>query len=185
MSSTENATPRQASGTVTHRTGGTGLTLRREYPVSAARLWQALASSQGLGTWIGVFDGDPTSGSVQFRMTAESIDAAPMPTTIHRCEPGRAFDVQTDGAGGIRIIVDLVASDLGTRLDFTHLMSDPAAPAMWGPGWEYYLDRLGHALSLAGEDGQWPDASEVSPTVLDFNEYPEAYGAYYAGLRLG
>ncbi|RKW71150.1 SRPBCC family protein [Galactobacter caseinivorans] len=189
-------------GSAVSREEGTGLAFQRSYPVSARRLWAAIASSAGMAPWIGEYDGDPAAGSVSFRMTAEAVDAPAMTARIHRCEPGRRYEVSTaEPAGGIHLILEIqdgaqgaaakeqgsatVAGAESSQLIFTHLSSDPGAASMWGPGWEYYLDRLGHTLDKVTPEGAWPAADTISPTLLDFNEYPERFGAHYAAITLG
>lgn len=187
---------RQACGRAVKRAEGTGLSFQRSYPVSARRLWDAIASSAGLAAWIGEYDGDPATGQVAFRMTAEAIDSPAMAATVHRCEPGRAYEVSTaESAGGIRVILEVEpiqptdgAGAEGqaerSQLTFTHLSSDPGAPMMWGPGWEYYLDRLADTFAKSGSAGGWPAAETISPTLLDFNDYPEHFGGHYGAITL-
>lgn len=178
----------QPCGSVVSRAEGVGLSFERSYPVPAARLWEAIASSPGLAPWIGEFDGHPATGGVQFRMTAEAVDAPAMAARIHRCEPGRLYEVSTsEPAGGIHLILEIqegAGGEDSSRLTFTHVSSDPEAPAMWGPGWEYYLDRLGDTLEKATGLAGWPEAQSISPTLLDFNEYPERFGAHYSAMTL-
>lgn len=136
-------------------------------------VWHAVATSEGLAPWIGEFDGDPASGRVEFRMTAEGDDAPPEPTTINRCTPLEGYDVRTaasDGQPGWGFVVALAdRAGGGTRLTFAQRVDDVAGIDLMGAGWEYYLLRLRQHL-----DGG--DLAEI-----EFGD-SLANQAYYAGL---
>jgi len=63
--------------------------------------------------------------------------------------------------------VDLAEEGPGTRLRFVHVLAEPYDATAIGPGWQYYLDRLGAVLL----DAPVPD---------DFTEYHPALGDAYA-----
>jgi uncharacterized protein YndB with AHSA1/START domain len=141
-------------GTVEATADGARVVFRRSYPDPIEDVWSAVTEPERLQRWIGTWTGTPrVGGTVDFRMTAEGEDAPAEAVTILACDPPRTLDVQwtlpdqpvwrvelrleeADGATG------------GTVLTFVHhLAGDPAAFGDIGPGWQYYLDRLGAALT--------------------------------------
>lgn len=152
--------------------GSDALILDLDLDHSRDDVWRALATSEGLEPWIGVFDGDPASGRVDFRMTAESPDAPAEPTTINRCTPLEGYDVRTaqsDGSPGWGFIVALADRHGGTRLTFAQRVEELTGVDLMGPGWEYYLHRL--RAHLDGDD----------PAGVEFADYLENQ-QYYADL---
>jgi len=144
-----NATP-EPRGTVVDAPGGRELQLRREFTAGIDRVWAALTTSAGLEPWIGRIEGDPASGRVTFFMTAEGGDVPPEECVITECTPPRTFSIDTSvGEDAWHLRVALSEDGGGTRLLFAQVLGAEPAGSV-GPGWEYYLDRLGCAL--AGED---------------------------------
>lgn len=144
-----NATP-EPRGAVVDAPGGRELQLRREFTAGIDRVWAALTTSAGLEPWIGRIEGDPASGRVTFFMTAEGGDVPPEECVITECTPPRAFSIDTSvGEDAWHLRVALSEDGGGTRLLFAQVLGAEPAGSV-GPGWEYYLDRLGCAL--AGED---------------------------------
>ena len=83
----------------TDRTGSssaTGSTCSSR-PASSGRpiedVWAAVTEPDRLARWIGSWDGDPESGSVQFRMLFEGEDHAGETMTIRVCEPPHRLHV--------------------------------------------------------------------------------------------
>ncbi len=131
-------------------------------------MWAAVTEPARLERWIGTWTGDPASGQVAFRMTAEGED---VPEEVHRivvCEPPRRLVTTSQTQGQVwQLELDL-AEDAGvTTLTFAQVMSDPAMAESVGPGWDYYLDRL-----VAAETG-----SEVAAVVWD--DYYPAQAEHY------
>lgn len=156
------------------------ITRRLPHPIDV--VWAWLTESDKLGVWIGEWDGDPSTGVVSFRMTAEAADASAEPVTIDECMPPTRFRIRVSGGGGDpwALGVDLGDDETpdrdtaSTTVLFSQRIDDEAALADIGPGWEYYLDRLDAAL--AGRD-----VSEV-----DFErDYHPAMSEYYRALAAG
>jgi len=127
------------------------LVIVREFAAPIEDVWASVTEPERMERWIGTFSGDPASGSVQFRMTAEGADAPAEEVEILACEPPRLLDVLTrtpDGQWHLRVA--LAEADGRTVLTFTQPEIDPTQAESVGPGWEYYLDRLGAALT--GDD---------------------------------
>ena len=124
-------------------------------------VWAAVTEPDRLERWIGTWAGDPASGTVQFRMTAEGEDIEAEPMTVHECDPPRRLVLSwMSGATSSRWHVELDLAEAGgvTTLTFAQRVPDTATGRDVGPGWEYYLDRL-----TAAESGgdvaavAWPD----------------------------
>ena len=118
--------------------------------------------------WIGTWTGDPASGEITFRMTAEGEDVPEEVYLVHACEPPHRFVLQSrdgapfsaDGTGPrVRWQHTLELSEAAgvTTLTFTQVVPDGAVGADMvasvGPGWDYYLDRLVTAYG-GGDPGQ-------------------------------
>jgi hypothetical protein len=65
-----------------------------------------------------------------------------------------------------RVELTLAADGAESELLFVHRLSEPEALGDAGPGWQYYLDRLG--ASLAG--GPMPDWGDYYPALRDVYE---------------
>ena len=122
--------------------------------------------------WVGTWDGDPTTGTVGFRMTAEGEDVAAVPTTIHVCEPPRRLVVSwpddTAGRPEWHLEIDLVEVGGVTTMTFAQRVADAATGRDVGPGWEYYLDRLAVAQDGgAAETVAWADYEGMSGYYAD------------------
>ncbi len=146
-------------GTV-HRDGERDvLTFRRSYPDPPETVWASITESDRLARWFGSFTGDARQGgSVQLVMTAPE-DAGGPPSTVHieECEPLRRLRIRVDQDGEPWVIaVELAPSPDGTVLDFRQVLPPGFSPSGAGPGWHWYLDRLG--ADLAGQAfPAWPD----------------------------
>ena len=70
---TTTATPRP-TGRREERHGETHLVFERTFRAPIEDVWAAVTESGRLSRWIGEGSGDPASGSVTFRMTAEGDD---------------------------------------------------------------------------------------------------------------
>ena len=146
----------------------------RSFTAPIADVWAAVTESSRLARWIGVWSGDPSTGSVQFRMTSEGEDVPESTYDIVRCDPPAALDLHSaDDYGvwdlGLRLEHD-AASGI-TTLRFTQVVHDRTALESVGPGWDYYLDRL-----VAAETG-----GDVASISFDEAYYP-AMQAHYAAL---
>lgn len=161
-----------ATGQYEIRGGQNLMVLTRTFHAPIADVWAAVTEPDRMSRWIGTWEGDPASGSVQFRMTAEGEDVASQQWEIKVCEPPHTLVVHTAVvSGGWDLGLHLDEQGGVTTLEFTQVIHDPAVLEMVGPGWEYYLDRL-----VAAETHH-----DLSAIDFDRDYYP-ALSAYYASL---
>lgn len=151
-----------ATGTVEHGPGGPELVLTRRFRAATAEVWSSLTEPRLLERWVGRWEGDPSSGRVEFFMTAESPDAEAAECTITRCEPPYRYAVDTATPGGVwHLALDLAESGGVTTLTFRQRLDPDDDATSIGPGWEYYLDRLvavreGRAAETVAWESYWP-----------------------------
>ena len=128
------------------RPGRTCVVIERRFRAPVDDVWAAVTEPERLARWIGTWSGDPASGVVQFRMTAEGEDVEAEPVTVHECDPPRRLALSWAGGpseGGLwEVELDLAEQAGLTTLTFAQRVPDTATARDVGPGWEYYLDRL-------------------------------------------
>ena len=141
----------------------------RTFHAPIGDVWASVTEPERLERWIGTFTGDPETGSVMFRMTAEGQDAEAEEMEIRECEPPRRLAL-TSRVGEMTwyLELDLVEVDGVTTVTFSQPDIDPASCENVGPGWEYYLDRWVSAVS----------GGDVDAHDFDRDYYP-AMKAYY------
>ena len=167
-----------------HRDGADRLVFTRSFSAPLDAVWAACTEPERMERWIGTWTGDPASGEVTFRMTAEGDDVPDEVYLVEACEPPHRFVVRSrdaapfssDGSGP-RVhwqhSLELSEADGVTTLTFTQVVPRPPVAgdmvASVGPGWDYYLDRLVHEL-----DG-------ADPGRIAFEPYLER-SEHYRGL---
>jgi uncharacterized protein YndB with AHSA1/START domain len=146
------------------RDGDEQIVFTRLFAASLDDVWAACTEPQRMERWIGTWSGDPASGEVSFRMTAEGDDVPEEIYLVEACEPPHRFVVRSresasfspDGAGprvAWQHTLELSEADGLTTLTFTQVIpGGPVGADMVGnvgPGWDYYLDRLVAAVGGA------------------------------------
>jgi len=125
---------------------GEAVVFDRVFATGIAEVWASITETGRLENWIGVWEGDPASGSVVFRMTAEGDDAPPETVTIRECRPPHALRFRiapgTSPAQGWEFEITLAEHDGATTLTFAQSVAGEIPISDVAPGWEYYLDRL-------------------------------------------
>lgn len=136
-----------ATGHVVRTDSGYDLVIERTYRAPIADVWASIAESARLDRWIGRYDGTPRVGeSITFWMTAEG-DGPSEEIHVHECAPPTRLLVESrQGEDSWLIGATLSEANGLTTLVFTQRLTDPSSAEDTGPGWEYYLDRLGAVL---------------------------------------
>lgn len=159
-----------ATGRPEQRDGATYLVLEREFRAPIDDVWAAVTEPARLERWIGTWSGDPTTGSVDFRMTAEGEDAPAETQRIVECEPPRRLVTESttgDDDTVWRLELDLTERDGTTTLVFRQRLEETVPVDSVGPGWDYYLDRL-----VAVETGKGADS-------VNWDDYYPALAEHY------
>jgi uncharacterized protein YndB with AHSA1/START domain len=160
----------QATGRPETRQDGEWIVFTRRFTAPVEDVWAAVTDSERLGRWIGTWSGNPASGSVTFRMTAEEG----MPEEVHHieaCEPPwllrtRARSEGPDGRDhDWRVEIRLTEDSGGTTLHFGQILPDPGWAHDIGPGWDYYLDRL-VAAETGGDVAAIDFARDYHPALV-------------------
>lgn len=147
------------------RSFGEAVVFDRRLPVGIDDAWAAFADPDRLQRWIGVWEGDPRSGTVVFRMTAEGADAPEESVQIQECTPAKRLRLRIgtlerpDQADQPEqhwdYEIDFAESGGATTVTFAASANGIYPVSDTAPGWEYYLDRLVDAetgVDPAGRD---------------------------------
>jgi uncharacterized protein YndB with AHSA1/START domain len=156
------------TGRIEQRDGQHVLVQSRQLRAPIEDVWAAVSEPERLARWIGTWEGDPRSGSVQFRMLFEGEHPGET-MTIRVCEPPRRLHLTSHVGDEVWLLdLDLSHDDGVTTVTLTQLGVTAEQVADVGPGWDYYLDRLVDAET--GED----------PARRDFErDYHPATSAHY------
>ncbi len=130
------------TGRIETRDGQHALVLTRRFKAPIEDVWAAVTEPDRLSRWIGRWQGDPDTGSVEFFMLFEEGHPGEV-MEIRRCEPPHTLHVTSrQGAETWTLAVDLTHTGGVTTLTFTQPgITAEQAPDV-GPGWEFYLDRM-------------------------------------------
>ncbi|MCC3296100.1 SRPBCC domain-containing protein [Arthrobacter sp. zg-Y411] len=144
------------------------LILTRGFPVPPADIWAALTESEQAAAWFGRWNAAPDhSGALDLQMLYE--EGLPWSRVqVRDCVAPELLRLLVgDDEGVWDVEVRLQAAARGTRMEFIQHLADPAAAESYGPGWEYYLDRLKAALN--------------GVPAPEFGDYYPAQGPYFEG----
>ena len=150
------------------RTGDTSyqLILTRGFPLPPAEIWPSLTEPGPVAAWFGRWEQGPDrTGGLDLQMLYE--DGLPWSRVqVRDCvAPGLLRLLVGDDEAAWELEVRLEDAAGGTRMEFIQHLADPAAAESYGPGWEYYLDRLKAALN--------------DTPAPDFGNYYPAQGPYF------
>lgn len=137
---------------------GRTLELLRTFRAPIDDVWASVTESERLARWYGTWEGDPDEGFVMLRMNAEPGDVPPTRYDITECRPPHVLAVDAvDDYGHWKLRVELSEDDGVTTLVLRQHDVDLDVVHDIGPGWEWYLDRLGAIVRGA-----------TAPTLADF-----------------
>jgi uncharacterized protein YndB with AHSA1/START domain len=130
------------TGAIELRDGQHVLVQTREFHAPIEDVWAAVTEPDRLARWIGTWEGDPASGSVQVRMLFEG-DHPGETMTIRVCEPPHRLHMTSHFGDQVWLLeLDLSHADGVTTLTFAQPGVTAEQVGDVGPGWDYYLDRL-------------------------------------------
>lgn len=154
------------TGKVIRDDDGVRLEYVRTYPDPIERVWAAVTDPDELGKWYGTWRGDPARGTVELASIEGGGEFKPI-DVVECSRPRRVAVVIPTPYGAFALSISLSESDDVTTLVFVHRLAEPYDPTSFGPGWHYYLDRLG--ATLRGD------------TMPEFDDWPayEPLGAQY------
>lgn len=132
-----------ATGHIARAGTGHDIVIERTFRASIEDVWKSIVEPDRMNRWIGTWSGKAGTGNrVTFVMTAEE-GAEPEDVLIHRCDPPQHLDVETfQGDSSWRMRLDLAEENGVTTLVFRQAVNLDEDVTSYGPGWEYYLDRL-------------------------------------------
>jgi uncharacterized protein YndB with AHSA1/START domain len=149
---------------------GDSLTLQveRTFHAPIEDVWAAITEPERLARWLGTWRGDPTEGSVLFRMLFEGEDAAEDEMKIRECRPPRRLAV-TSQVGDEWWDFDLDLTEQGgvTTVVFGQPNIDREGVPGIGAGWEYYFDRL-VAVETGGDLGAIDFERDYYPAMEEY-----------------
>lgn len=161
------------TGRIEQRDGQAVLVQSRQLSAPIEDVWDAVTDPARLARWIGTWEGDPASGSVQFQMLFED-GAAAETMTIRVCEPPHRLHLTSEVGEDVWLLdLDLTHADGVTTVTLSQLGITAEQVAGVGPGWDYYLDRF-----VDAETG-------ADPSLRDFDRdyYPATAEHYTAQFR--
>lgn len=154
------------NGHVRRTPRGADLVITRRFRGDIKDVWQSVTDPESTARWIGPWEGEPGVGkTVRFCMSVE--EGAPwFDARIEACEPPRHLVVtRSDERMNLWLELTLKSEGDVTELTFVQRLDDPKAAGDWGPGWEFYLDRL--------------VASRSSEPMPDFKDYYPSQKEHY------
>ncbi|MGW5989215.1 SRPBCC family protein [Streptomyces anulatus] len=151
-----------------------GIAFDRTFRAGVEDVWAAVTEPDRLARWIGEWTGDPSTGSVDFRMLYEGDEHQAELLTIQECRAPHRL-VLISRVPGQELVwhmtLTLVEYEGTTTLTFTQSVGDdPAMVGGVGPGWDYYLDRL--VVAETGGD----------PASVDFGDYHPVHAQHYLDM---
>ncbi len=136
---------------------GMRLEFVRTYDFPVEEVWSALTDPERVARWFGTWTGDPGTGSIEFVMT-EDERSTPQTVTILECRPPTTLVVDMPSPDGTwRLSASLRALAGVTTLVFIQRLAEPYDASNIGPGWHYYLDRLGAVVAGMPVPDRWGD----------------------------
>ena len=162
--------PAQATGRRDDRGGTTSMAFQRSFAAPTEDVWAALTEPKRLERWTGTWAGDPASGEIAFRMTAEGEDVPEETFLIVECREPARLSMRSARPDDPTLLwrwqIDLSAFGGVTTLTFAQEVCDVTTVESVGPGWSH-LDRL-----VAVETGDDLDA-------ISFDSYHPGLAAYH------
>lgn len=133
------------------------LVFDRAYERPVDVVWAALTEPEQVARWFGRWTGDPADGHVEVVMTDEGSETAERLLIRDCTPPGRLAVTAPTPDGDWPVEVRLEQEGEHTRLRFSQVLVEPYDASAIGPGWHYYLDRLGAVITGGPMPSDWED----------------------------
>jgi len=144
-------------GQVIRDEDGLRLEFVRTYDDPVRDVWAALTEPDRVARWFGTWSGDPSTGTVELLMT-EDESATPQRVQILECQAPTRLVIDLPSPDGTwRLSAVLRVYRDGSELVFTQRLEEPYDATSVGPGWHYYLDRLGAVIADIEVPSKWED----------------------------
>lgn len=144
-------------GQVLRDDDGMRLEFVRTYDEPVEDVWSALTEPGRVARWFGTWTGDPAAGRVEVLMTEEE-GSTPQTVTILQCQPPTRLVVELPSPYGVwRLSASLSEQKGVTTLEFVQRLAEPDEVSSIGPGWHFYLDRLGAVVTETAVPDEWDD----------------------------
>ena len=142
-------------GTLTHEGTDSVITFTRTYPVSADRLWEAIATEEGLAGWLapGTFHGWE-NGTLELEFGNDQTVAGVVTVWNPYEELSHTWVINGEIPSELTYMLD--ESDGSTTLTLVHRKLPDEMAGGYTPGWHAFLDRLDQALA-GREPDSWDD----------------------------
>jgi uncharacterized protein YndB with AHSA1/START domain len=136
---------------------GMRLEFVRTYDRLEEEVWSALTEPERVARWLGMWTGDPDTGSVELAMTEEEGSTS-QTVTILECRPPTRLVIDVPSPDGMWPLSVTLREEAGvTTLVFTQRLAEPYDASNIGPGWHYYLDRLSAVIADTAVPDTWDD----------------------------
>ncbi len=154
----------------TGRLRGNDLVLTRTFRAPIADVWTSVTASESTARWYGPWERVPGDDKkIRIQMAFE--DTKPwLDGTIDECDAPHRLSVRTKGTyAEKRLSLKLTETAGTTTLEFVHHEINRKMIGEFGPGWEFYLDKL--VAAREGTEGP------------KFEDYYPAQKAYFTALE--
>lgn len=148
-------------------TEGIKLLLTRTFRAPAEDVWECITEPERAARWYGPWEGEAGLGkTIKVKLVFEEGEPW-ADLLIERCDPPHRLDLaMVDEMMTWRLRLSLTEADGVTELRFVQDFDTEDGIAEIGPGWEWYLDKLGAAI----EGGPQPVFEDYFPAMKPYYE---------------
>lgn len=142
-------------GTLAREGTDSVITFTRTYPVSAVRLWAAIATQEGIASWLapGSFEGGE-NGSLELEFGDDQTVSGVI--TVWKPYEELSHSWVINGEVPSELTYTLEAGEGSTTLTLVHRKLPDEMAGGYTPGWHAFLDRLDQVLA-GREPDSWDD----------------------------
>jgi uncharacterized protein YndB with AHSA1/START domain len=133
-------------GSLTFQDADSVITFERSYAVTPERLWRAIATKDGIASWLA--DGDfeeREGGAVRFEFNEDQTVIGEVLVWDPYSELTHTWNINGEVPSTVNYRIE--ETDTGTKMTLTHTKLPAEMAGGYTPGWHAYLDRLEQAIS--------------------------------------